>query len=81
TQAPKSMKSTIMSLWFCSIAAGSWLTAFVTNNVHFDTRSGYFGFWALFMLGGAVLEAIVALFYKPVPFVAVTDSKAEAEPA
>ncbi|MFL5276302.1 MAG: MFS transporter [Myxococcales bacterium] len=81
TQAPKSMKSTIMSLWFCSIAAGSWLTAFVTNNVHFDTRSGYFGFWALFMLGGAVLEAIVALFYKPVPFVAVTDTKAEAEPA
>ena len=81
TQAPKSMKSTIMALWFCTIAAGSWLTAVVTNNVHFDTRSGYFGFWALFMLGGAVLEAIVTLFYKPVPFVAVTEGKAEVEPA
>jgi POT family proton-dependent oligopeptide transporter len=81
TQAPKSMKSTIMSLWFFTLAAGSWLTGVVTRNVHFDTRSGYFVFWAFFVLGGAVLEAIVALFYKPVPFVAVTDTKAEAEPA
>jgi len=79
TQAPKSMKSTIMSLWFFTLAAGSWLTGVVTRNVHFETRSGYFIFWALFMLGGAILEAVVALFYKPVPFVAVTE--AEAEPA
>jgi len=28
-----------------------------------------------------VLEAIVALFYKPVPFVPVTETKAEGEPA
>jgi POT family proton-dependent oligopeptide transporter len=81
TQAPKAMKSTIMSLWFFTIGAGSWLTAVVTRNVHFDTRSGYFLFWAGFMLGGAVLEAIVALFYKPVPFVPVTETKPEAEPA
>jgi POT family proton-dependent oligopeptide transporter len=79
TQAPKSMKSTIMSLWFFTLAAGSWLTGVVTRNVHFDTRSGYFIFWAFFMLGGAILEAIMAMFYKPVPFVAVTE--AEGEPA
>jgi POT family proton-dependent oligopeptide transporter len=68
------MKSTIMSLWFVTIAAGSWLTGLVTRNVQFDTKSGYFLFWAMFMLGGAILFAIVAALYKPVEFVAATDT-------
>ena len=76
TQAPKSMKSTIMSLWFLTLAGGNWLTGIVTRNVHFETRSGYFLFWALFMLGGAVLFALVAAFYKPVEFVPAAEPEA-----
>jgi len=76
TQAPKSMKSTIMSLWFLTLAGGNWLTGIVTRNVRFETRSGYFLFWALFMLGGAVLFALVAAFYKPVEFVPAAEPEA-----
>jgi POT family proton-dependent oligopeptide transporter len=74
TQAPRSMKSTIMSLWFVTIAAGSWLTGIVTRNVQFDTKSGYFLFWAMFMLGAAILFAVVAALYKPVEFVAASET-------
>ena len=73
SQAPKSMKSTIMSFWFLTIGIGSKATALVARNVSFDSRTGYFLFWAAFMLGGAVLFAFIAARYKPVEFVAAAD--------
>jgi POT family proton-dependent oligopeptide transporter len=81
TQAPRSMKSTIMSLWFLTFAAGSWLTGMITRNVHFASRSGYFLFWALFMLAAAVAFAVIAAFYKPVEFVPVSEGREQVEAA
>jgi proton-dependent oligopeptide transporter, POT family len=78
TQAPKSMKGTIMSLWFLTIGGGSFLTSLVTRNVAFATRTGYFLFWAGFMAAGAVLFAIIAALYKPVDFVAANQPPAAA---
>jgi POT family proton-dependent oligopeptide transporter len=75
SQAPKSMKGTIMSLWFLTIGAGSFVTSLVTRNVGFATRSGYFFFWAAFMLVGAVLFALAAALYKPVAFVAANEER------
>jgi POT family proton-dependent oligopeptide transporter len=68
------MKSTIMSLWFLTLAAGSWLTGVVTRNVQFESKSGYFFFWAMFMLAGSIAFAVVAALYKPVEFVAASDA-------
>lgn len=76
TQAPRSMKGVIMSLWFLTIGAGSKVTALVTEHVSFATRSNYFIFWAAFMLGGAILFAVIAVAYKPVAFVAANEQSA-----
>jgi POT family proton-dependent oligopeptide transporter len=78
SQAPKSMKGTIMSLWLLTIGGGSFLTSLVTRHVAFETRTGYFLFWAAFMGAGAVLFAIVAAVYKPVAFVAANEQPAGA---
>jgi POT family proton-dependent oligopeptide transporter len=78
TQAPKSMKGTIMSLWFLTIGGGSFVTGWVTRHVAFGSRTGYFLFWAGFMTAGAVLFAIVAALYKPVAFVAANEQRAAA---
>jgi POT family proton-dependent oligopeptide transporter len=74
SQAPRSMKGTIMSLWFLTLGAGSFVTSLVTRHVSFATRSGYFLFWALFMLAGAVVFAIGVALYKPVAFIAANES-------
>ncbi len=73
SQAPKTMKGTIMALWFLVIGLGSKVTALVTRNVTFDSRVSYFFFWAAFMLAAAVLFAFVAARYKPVEFVAANE--------
>jgi POT family proton-dependent oligopeptide transporter len=73
SQAPKSMKGTIMSFWFLTLGAGSFVTSWVTRHVTFANRTGYFLFWSLFMLGGAVVFAIAAALYRPVAFVAAND--------
>jgi POT family proton-dependent oligopeptide transporter len=73
TQAPKTMKGTIMSLWFLTIGGGSFLTSLVTRHVAFSNRTGYFLFWAGLMTVGAVLFAIIAAVYKPVAFVAANE--------
>jgi proton-dependent oligopeptide transporter, POT family len=78
TQAPKRMKGVIMSLYTLSIGAGSKVTALVTRNVDFASRTNYFLFWAAFMTAGAILFAVIAALYKPVPFVAARE---EATPA
>jgi POT family proton-dependent oligopeptide transporter len=74
SQAPRAMKGTIMSLWFLTLGAGSFVTSLVARNVTFAARSGYFLFWASLMLAAAVVFAIAAALYKPVAFVAAADA-------
>jgi len=63
TQAPKSMKGAIMSLWFLTLGTGSFVTSVVRGNVSFSSESNYFYFWA---------------GYKPVAFVAANQEAATA---
>jgi POT family proton-dependent oligopeptide transporter len=61
TQAPRSMRSTIMSIWFLTIALGNLLTFLV----QFVRLSGtaYFAFFALLMLAAAFGFRIMARRY------------------
>ncbi len=65
TQAPKTLKSTMMSIWFLSSALGNLLTATVSQVNRFQGPS-FFWFFAALMLGAAVLFALVARAYRPV---------------
>lgn len=76
TQAPASMKSAIMSLWYVTIAAGSLLTAWVASLNRFH-GAGYYFFFAALMLAAAFAFKAVARRYRPVA-PAVTVSAAEA---
>ncbi len=69
TQAPASMKSAVMSLWYVTIAAGSLLTASVAalNRFH---GAAYFFFFAGLMLVAAVLFHAIAARYRPLPGIA-----------
>jgi POT family proton-dependent oligopeptide transporter len=64
TQAPASMKSVIMSLWYVTIAAGSLLTAGVAKLNRFH-GAAYFAFFAVLMLVAAFVFAWVARRYRP----------------
>jgi POT family proton-dependent oligopeptide transporter len=64
TQAPASMKSTIMGLWYLTIGVGSLLTASVAS-LNVFSGAGYFVFFTALMLGGAVLFRVVARRYRP----------------
>jgi len=64
TQAPASMKSVIMSLWYVTIAAGSLLTAGVAKLNRFH-GAWYFAFFAVLMVLGALSFAWVARRYRP----------------
>ena len=70
TQAPRSLKGVIMSLWFLTLGTGSFVTSLVRSNVAFASDTNYFLFWAGLMLVGAIAFAVVAALYKPVAFVA-----------
>lgn len=65
TQAPRSMRSTIMSIWFLTVFLGNLLTFLV----QFVKLSGaaYFGFFAVLMLGAAFAFRQVARRYRPAP--------------
>ncbi|MCE2884487.1 MAG: POT family MFS transporter [Planctomycetaceae bacterium] len=70
TQAPKKMKSFIMSLYLLSVSAGNFLTAAV-NNFTQDadgnstlTGASYYWFFTYLMLGAAVVYIFVSLFYR-----------------
>jgi len=70
TQAPKSMKSFIMSLFFLSVTVGNILTAGVSklnvideSHSHLE-RANYFWFFSGLMLVAAVLFIFVAQFYR-----------------
>ncbi|MBI5069419.1 MAG: POT family MFS transporter [Deltaproteobacteria bacterium] len=64
TQAPRSMKSTIMSIWFLTIFAGNMLTGLVSK-LNFFQGWGYFAFFSLLMLAAAVGFALIARRYQP----------------
>ncbi len=67
TQAPASMKSAIMSLWYVTIAAGSLLTAWVASLNRFH-GAGYYFFFAALMLAAALAFHAVARRYRPVEY-------------
>jgi POT family proton-dependent oligopeptide transporter len=64
TQAPRSMRSTIMSIWFLTVFLGNLLTFLV----QFVRLSGaaYFAFFAVLMLAAAFGFRIMARRYQPV---------------
>jgi POT family proton-dependent oligopeptide transporter len=76
TQAPRSVKSVIMSLWYLTIAGGSLLTATVAKLNRFH-GTAYFALFAVLMLAGAVAFVAVARRYRPVDFMPA-DEEAEA---
>jgi POT family proton-dependent oligopeptide transporter len=65
TQAPRSMRSTIMSIWFLTVVLGNLLTFLV----QFVKLSGaaYFAFFAVLMLAAAFAFRQVARRYRPAP--------------
>jgi POT family proton-dependent oligopeptide transporter len=66
TQAPKTMRSTIMSLWLLAIALGNLLTAVLTRVVSLE-GAAYFWLFAGLMLAAAFAFREVARRYRPVP--------------
>jgi len=64
-QAPPKMKSTIMSVWFLTIAAGNLLTALVSQLNGFR-GAWYFSFFAGLMIAAALLFLVAARTYRPV---------------
>ncbi len=65
TQAPRSMRSTIMSIWFLTVFLGNLLT-FLVQFVQL-TGAAYFAFFALLMLAAAFGFRQVARRYRPAP--------------
>lgn len=65
-QAPRAMRSTIMSLWFLAIALGNLLTAVIIRVVPLD-GAAYFWFFSALMLLAALAFRFVARRYRPAP--------------
>jgi POT family proton-dependent oligopeptide transporter len=78
TQAPKSLKGVIMSLWFLTLGTGNFLTSFVRSNIAFASDTNYFLFWVVVMAAGAIAFAVVAALYKPVSFESANQEAASA---
>ncbi len=68
TQAPRSVKSTIMSLWLLTTAIGNFLAAIVAAVNIFDGVA-YFAFWAALMGVVAIVFALMARVYRPVDYI------------
>ncbi|MBI1302344.1 MAG: hypothetical protein GC172_00890 [Phycisphaera sp.] len=70
TQAPKKMKSFVMSLYLLSVSAGNVLTALVNKFTQdADGNSllpgaSYYWFFTTLMLAAAVVYIVVSLFYR-----------------
>jgi len=64
TQAPKEMKSTIMSLWLMTTAFGNLLTAVVSSLNPFESGAKEFYFYAVLMLIVAFIFAFMASRYR-----------------
>jgi POT family proton-dependent oligopeptide transporter len=66
TQAPRAMRSTIMSIWFLTVALGNLLTAIVSKLVRLEGAL-YFWFFAALMLGAALAFRVVARRWRAEP--------------
>jgi proton-dependent oligopeptide transporter, POT family len=70
TQAPNSMKSSVMALWLLTVASGELFVGLVNKwilgggEAHKVSDYQYFTFFTWLMLGAAVVFTIVACFYK-----------------
>ncbi len=65
TQAPKSMKSSIMSMWLLTVFFGNQLVSFITKiELYPVASSGYFWFFAITMGVFALIFAFMASKYK-----------------
>lgn len=63
TQAPRSMKSTIMSMWLLTVFFGNMVTAYIAKINVFD-GGNFFMFFAILMGAFAVLFALIAKNYE-----------------
>jgi proton-dependent oligopeptide transporter, POT family len=66
TQAPRSVKSTVMSVWYLTIASGNLLKATVAQLNVFDEGPAQFLFWSAAMVAVAVVFVFVARRYRMV---------------
>src|SRR5881396_392117 len=68
TQAPNTMKSSVMALWLLTVASGEGFVALVNKWIlgggHKLSAYQYFTFFTWLMFGAAVVFVIVASFYK-----------------
>ena len=68
TQAPNSMKSSVMALWLLTVASGEGFVALVNKWIlgggHKLSAYQYFSFFTWLMFGAAIVFVIVACFYK-----------------
>jgi POT family proton-dependent oligopeptide transporter len=83
TQAPNSMKSSIMALWLLAVAAGNFLAAqanFVKGAHHYSDFE-YFRFWTVVMFGAACVFIIVAKFYQEKTYLQSQEKPLENLPA
>jgi POT family proton-dependent oligopeptide transporter len=63
TQAPKSMKSTVMGFWLLSVSLGNILVAFLSTFESLSLQNFFWVFTALMALA-SVLFALFALAYQ-----------------
>ena len=80
TQAPNSMKSIVMGLWFLSVSLGNGITALVNqfivnpDGTYKLDNTEYFWFFAILMFATAVLFVFVALRYKEENYIQTRDA-------
>ena len=63
TQAPRSMKSTIMSMWLLTVFFGNMITAYIAK-VNVFEGGNFFMFFAILMAAFGVVFALIARNYK-----------------
>jgi POT family proton-dependent oligopeptide transporter len=73
TQAPKSMKSTIMSFWLLTVFAGNFLTAIIAKLNVFQGAM-YFNFFAVLMFAVSFIFMIAAIKYKVRDYVGAAEA-------
>jgi POT family proton-dependent oligopeptide transporter len=80
TQAPNSMKSIVMGLWFLSVSLGNGFTALVNQFIvnpdgsYKLDNTEYFWFFAILMFATAVLFIFVAMRYKEENYIQTRDA-------
>lgn len=78
TQAPRSMKSTIMSMWLLTVFLGNMITAYIAK-INVFSGGNFFMFFAILMGIFAVVFALMAKNYKEKDFMESGDVVAEPE--